>query len=134
MVNMILRYLILLGAFLAIDMVWLGFVAKNFYRQQLGFLMKKNVNWVAAILFYLLFILGLLVFVVNRAVADNSIWAAVLYGALFGLVTYSTYDLTNLSTIRDWPLKITVVDLVWGTTLSSLTSLAGFLIIGALSL
>ena len=107
---------------LAIDMVWLGLVARNFYGKQLGFLMKVNVNWVAAIIFYLIFVAGLLIFVISPALQKESLMSAALMGALFGLVTYATYDLTNLATVKDWPLLVTIVDLIWGTVLATLVS------------
>ena len=110
-------YLIALPVFFAIDMVWLGLIAKGFYRRQIGFLMREGVNWPAAVIFYLLFILGLVVFVVAPAVDDGSWLRALLYGALFGLIAYATYDLTNLATLRDWPLPVTLVDLAWGAVL-----------------
>lgn len=88
-------YGIALSAFFAIDMVWLGLVAKNFYRNQIGFLMTPNINWLAAIIFYLLFIVGLVLFVITPAIETDSWTHALLFGALFGLITYATYDLTN---------------------------------------
>jgi uncharacterized membrane protein len=115
-------YGIALVIFFAIDMVWLGLVAKNFYREQLGFLMAENVNWTAAIIFYLLFIAGLVTFVIQPALAKSSWTHALLLGALFGLITYATYDLTNLATIKNWPLLVTVVDLAWGATLAAAVS------------
>jgi uncharacterized membrane protein len=121
-------YLIALPVFFAIDMVWLGLVAKGFYRRQIGFLMRDGVNWPAAIVFYLVFILGLVVFVVAPAVDEGSWVRAVLFGALFGLVAYATYDLTNLATLRDWPLLLTVVDLVWGAVLAGSVSVATYAI------
>ena len=120
-------YFTTLGAFFAIDMVWLGLMARTFYRKQLDFLLSPNTNWVAAIIFYLLFIVGILVFVVLPSLEDNSIKATILRAALFGLVTYATYDLTNLATVKDWPLLITIVDLAWGTVLSIAVSCVGFL-------
>jgi uncharacterized membrane protein len=111
-------YLVTLVAFLAIDMVWLGVVARTLYRKHLGFLMAPSPNWLAAILFYLLFIVGILVFAVVPGLEDNSLKTTLLRAALFGLVTYATYDLTNLATVKDWPVLITVVDLAWGTVLS----------------
>jgi uncharacterized membrane protein len=121
-------YFIALPIFFALDMVWLGVAAKSFYAKHIGFLMKSNVNWAAAILFYLLFIAGLVVFVVVPAL-DKGSWArALLLGALFGLITYATYDLTNLATLRDWPLLITVVDLIWGTVLAASVSVATYLV------
>lgn len=115
-------YLIALPVFFAIDMFWLGVVAKNFYRQQIGFLMAPNINWTAAIIFYLVFILGLVLFVVSPALAKDSIQHAIVFGALFGFITYATYDLTNLATLKDWPLTLTIVDLVWGSFLASSVS------------
>ena len=120
-------YFATLIAFFAIDMVWLGLIARNFYRQQLGFLLRPDTNWVAAIIFYLLFILGILVFVVLPGLAEDSLKTTILRAALFGLVTYATYDLTNLATVKDWPLLVTIVDLAWGTVLSIAVSCVGFL-------
>jgi uncharacterized membrane protein len=121
-------YLATLIAFLAIDMVWLGLVARTFYRNYLGFLLAPTTNWIAAALFYLLFILGILVFVVVPGLQDNSLKDTLLRGALFGLVTYATYDLTNLATVKNWPVPITVVDMAWGTILSVLVSCISFII------
>mgnify|MGYP000743042421 CR=1 FL=1 len=121
-------YAIALSVFLAIDMVWLGFVAKNFYRQQIGFLMKQDINWTAAIMFYLLYIAGLVAFVITPAIEKASWLHALLFGALFGLITYATYDLTNLATIKDWPLLVTIVDLAWGAFLAALVSVATYFI------
>lgn len=119
-------FAVALPVFFAIDMVWLGLVAKGFYRRQIGALMRTEVNWVAAIVFYLLFILGLVVFVVTPAMDAGSWTQAVWRGALFGLVTYATYDLTNLATLRDWPLPMTLVDLAWGAILASSVAMATY--------
>jgi len=121
-------YAIALSVFLVIDMLWLGFVAKNFYRDQMGTLMKSDINWAAAGAFYLLFALGLVVFVIAPAIEKNSWKHALLFGALFGLVTYATYDLSNLATLKDWPLLVTIVDLVWGTTLAASVSTTTYFI------
>ncbi len=121
-------YAIAFPVFFAIDMVWLGLVAKNFYAKQIGFLMKSNINWTAAIIFYLLFIVGLVLFVVSPALEKHSWMHAVLFGALFGLISYATYDLTNLATMKDWPLLITVVDLIWGSVLASSVSTVTYFI------
>lgn len=121
-------YCIALPIFFAVDMIWLGVVAKNFYANQIGLLMKANVNWAAAILFYLLFIAGIVVFVVAPALDKGSWTHALLFGALFGLITYATYDLTNLATLKDWPLLVTVVDLIWGMVLAASVSTATYLI------
>jgi uncharacterized membrane protein len=121
-------FLTALPVFFAIDMVWLAVVAKNFYQKQVGFLMKPDINWLAAIIFYLLFITGLIVFVIMPAMVKQSWVHALLYGALFGLVTYATYDLTNLATVKDWPLLVTVVDLAWGSVLAASVSVITYLI------
>jgi len=121
-------FLIALPVFFVIDMVWLVLVAKKFYSQQIGFLMRPDINWTAAIIFYLLFIAGLIVFVISPAVEKNSWVHALLYGAFFGLITYATYDLTNLSTLKDWPVLVTVVDLIWGTVLAASVSVVTYLI------
>ncbi|HSF82739.1 MAG TPA: DUF2177 family protein [Anaerolineales bacterium] len=120
-------YLATLIAFFLIDMVWLGVVARNFYRKYLGFLLSPNPNWAAAILFYLLFIGGILIFAVIPGLQAGSLGKALLLGALFGLLSYATYDLTNLATIKDWPLIVTVVDMIWGTVLAASVTWVSFL-------
>jgi uncharacterized membrane protein len=121
-------FFIALPVFFAIDMLWLVLVAKNFYKQQIGFLMKPDINWLAAIIFYLLFITGLIIFVITPAMVRQSWVHALLYGALFGLVTYATYDLTNLATLKDWPLLVTLVDLTWGSILAASVSVITYFI------
>lgn len=123
-------FLIALVVFFAIDMVWLVLVAKKFYQEQIGFLMRPDINWLAAIIFYLLFIAGLVIFVISPAIEKHSWVHALLFGALFGLITYATYDLTNLATLKDWPVLVTVVDLIWGTVLSSSISVITYVIAG----
>ncbi len=111
-------YFIALPVFFIIDMIWLGLVAQQFYASQIGFLMKTEINWVAALIFYFLFIAGLVIFVIQPGI-KKSLKSTLMMGALFGLITYATYDLTNLATIRDWPLLVTVVDLIWGSVLAA---------------
>jgi uncharacterized membrane protein len=111
-------YLIALPIFFLVDMIWLGVIAKNFYKNQIGFLMKPDVNWTAAIIFYLLFLVGVVLFVIEPALEKKDLMFALSRGALFGLITYATYDLTNLATLKDWPLKVVVVDMIWGAVLS----------------
>lgn len=107
--------------FFAVDMLWLGLIAKNLYQKQLGHLLSSDVNWLAAIIFYLLFIFGIVYFVLYPNV-DQSVGKVILSGALFGLIAYATYDLTNLATLKDWPIQITLIDLAWGTFLGASTS------------
>jgi uncharacterized membrane protein len=121
-------YFVTLIAFLAIDMVWLGLVARTVYQKYLGFLLTPTTNWIAAVLFYLLFILGILVFVVVPGLENNSLKETLLRAALFGLITYATYDLTNLATVKNWPVLITVMDMAWGTVLSVLVCYISFLV------
>ncbi len=127
-------YLIALPVFLAIDFVWLTLVAKNFYAKHIGYLMAKSPNLMAALIFYLIFIAGLIVFVITPSL-DKKLWTqALMAGAFFGLVTYSTYDLTNLATIKDWPLIVTIVDLIWGMVLSASVSLVTYYIASKIGL
>lgn len=127
-------YAIALPVFFAIDMLWLGLIAKNFYREQIGTLMKPDVNWTAAVIFYLIFIAGLVTFVISPAVEKNSWTHALIFGAFFGLVCYATYDLTNLAVAKDWPLLVTVVDLVWGAVLAASVSVITYFIADKLGL
>jgi uncharacterized membrane protein len=115
-------YLMTIPVFFAIDMIWLGTVATKFYQSQIGFLLGP-VNWTAAIVFYLLYIVGILIFAVHPALEAQSLSKAIIYGAMFGFFAYVTYDLTNLATLKDWPILVVVVDIVWGTILTS--SVAG---------
>lgn len=115
-------YLFTLLVFLVVDLVWLGVVARGIYREQLRDLLSPQVNWTAALLFYLLYIGGLLFFAVRPALEAGSLGQAFLLGAVFGLITYATYDLTNLATLRGWPVLITVVDIAWGVVLGTLVS------------
>ena len=116
-------YLITFLAFLAIDSLWLGLVAPSFYRSQIGYIKAETPNYFAAGLFYLVFIFGMVVFIVDPGVREGTLIQSVSRGALFGLVTYATYDLTNLATVEGWPVLLTVVDLTWGTVLSAAVTL-----------
>lgn len=115
-------YLISVPVFFVIEIFWLAVVAKPFYQKELaGFL--GPVNWPAAIVFYLLFALGCTVFALMPAASAGFSWkVAAGYGALFGFFTYVTYDLTNLATLKDWPLSVTIVDIIWGTIFVSLVA------------
>lgn len=115
--------------FFAIDMVWLGLLAKNLYRNYLGSFLSDKVNWTAAIIFYLLFIVGIFYFAILPAIEKNSLTKAIIAGVLFGFFTYATYDLTNLATLKNWPLPIVFIDIVWGMILTGLVSTAGYFIV-----
>ena len=127
-------YLIALPVFFAIDLIWLTLVARKFYVAQLGLLMKTNINWTAAIIFYLLFIVGLVIFAIAPAMEKKSIVWAIVMGGLFGFFTYATYDLTNLATLKNWPLSVTVVDMIWGVVLAGSVSTITFFIASKLGL
>lgn len=121
-------YLIALPIFLILDALWLGLIAKTFYAKQIGFLFKTDINWTAALIFYLMFIAALILFVINPAIEKGSLAHALLFGALFGLITYATYDLTNLATLKGWPIMVTMVDLIWGSFVTAAVSSITFLI------
>ena len=124
----ILVYLASVPVFFVIDMIWLGLIAPGFYRAQIGHLLSGTVNWPVAIIFYLLFLVGLMIFVVLPAI-DSRMWThALIFGALFGFFTYATYDLTNWSTLKDWPALVSLVDIAWGTVLSATVALVTYFI------
>lgn len=131
--KLVIGYLLTAVVFFAVDMIWLGFLAKGFYQKHLGNFLSSEVNWKAAIIFYLLFIVGIFIFAILPAIERNSILRAVVLGGLFGFFTYATYDLTNLATLRDWPLRVVFVDIAWGVVLTSLVSTAGFKIMSWLN-
>ena len=112
-------YLITLLIFFAIDLVWLAVIAKNFYRQHIGHLMSADVNWPAALLFYTVYIGGIVFFAIKPAFEAGSASRALAYGAFFGFIAYATYDLTNQATMKNWPVLVTVIDLAWGTVLTA---------------
>lgn len=118
----VILYVLTLAVLFLVDMIWIGVVAKGFYRRHLGAFLSPKVVWPAAVLFYLLFIAGLLVFAVRPALARGEPLQALLLGGFLGLVAYATYDLTNLATFKGWPLAVTVVDLAWGTGLGAVVS------------
>lgn len=127
---MIIRnFFITLVVFLGVDMIWLGVVARKLYSEKLGYIMTSGPKWWAAILFYLVFVIGLQFFVLYPALEKQQLFYALFTGMFFGLVTYATYDLTNLATLKDWPLIITIIDLIWGTALGGLTTLLSFIVI-----
>jgi uncharacterized membrane protein len=113
------QFITTLFVFLFIDLVWLGFIAKKIYDQLLT-PFERTLNWLPAVLTYLLLASGIFIFVLPFA---NNNTKALLYGALFGLITYGVYDLTNLATLKNWPTKLVVIDMIWGSFLCALTAL-----------
>jgi len=118
-------YAVALVVFLVLDAIWLGLIARGFYAKHLGYVLSAHPQWWAALLFYLIFVTGALVFVIIPGIGRGALGVTLLHAALFGLVTYATYDLTNLATIKDWPGIVTIVDLIWGTALSTVVCAAG---------
>lgn len=125
-------YIIAFIIFLAVDAIWLGLVAPKFYKAQIGHLMSDKPNLIAALIFYLIFIIGVVYFVVYPAVEAQSLSKLLISGMLFGFITYATYDLTNLATLKDWPITVTIVDLIWGTTLSTVIGVLTYYIYNGL--
>ena len=121
-------YAISVPVFFVIDFLWLGLIAKPFYDKHLGYILRSQVLWTAAILFYLFFLLGLVVFVIAPAVESGSLTKAILLGLFFGFITYQTYELTNYALVKDWPFIVVLVDIAWGMVLSSLVSAITFLL------
>jgi len=122
MIKLIATYFIALISFFAIDMVWLGVISKNYYKQKLGFILSENPNWAAAIVFYLLFIAGIIFFAINPGLKANDWQVALLNGAVLGALCYATYDLTNMATIAKWPIEIVIIDIIWGMVLTGSVS------------
>lgn len=120
-------YSVTLFVFFAVDIIWLGYVARTFYRKNLHGIISPDVNWKAAGAFYLVYIAGILVFAVIPALQSGRVQTAIVWGGLFGFFTYATYDLTNMATLKNWPLKIVVVDIAWGTVLCSAVATLSFL-------
>lgn len=112
--------------FFAIDLVWLGVVAQGFYQKHLGHLLRPDVVWPAALVFYLMYLAGVLVFAVLPGLEAGSLPRTLALGAFFGLVAYATFDLTCMALFRDFPLVVVVVDLVWGTVLTGTVATASF--------
>lgn len=124
----LVAYLVTAVVFFGLDYVWLSRVAAGFYRDRLGHLLMDQPNLVAAGLFYLAYVAGIVYFAVAPALGSGSAASAFLAGAVLGLVAYGTYDMTNLSTLRDWSVAVTVVDIAWGTLLTGVSAWAGYLL------
>lgn len=122
------QYFVTFIIFLLIDAVWLGFISKNFYPNYIGHLMAQEVNIFPALLFYVLYVVGIVYLVIKPSLEKKSLTKSLIFGALLGLVSYSTYDLTNLATLTNWPVVVTVVDIIWGTILTMSVSGVSYLV------
>tara|TARA_B100000378_G_scaffold175767_1_gene141784 strand:+ start:617 stop:1018 length:402 start_codon:yes stop_codon:yes gene_type:complete len=126
MIQYIIAYLSTTVVFFALDFLWLGTVARSFYFDRIGDLLAQPFNIPAAVIFYLVYIIGILIFAVNPALAGAGIKYALLYGALFGFFCYATYDMTNLATLKNWSMAVVIVDVIWGTVLTATAAGAGY--------
>lgn len=124
----IILYFVTLPILFVIDIVWIGLVANRFYKEQMGDLFAPTINWPPAVLFYLIYIAAIVFFVLTPALEKQSLWYAILAGAFLGLTAYATYDLTNLAVVRNWPLLMSVVDIIWGAFLTAAVSGVAYLI------
>jgi uncharacterized membrane protein len=129
MTDFIVRFVIAGLIFALIDAIWLTLVANKFYKSQIGSLLREKPNMIAATLFYLIYLIGLLVFVINPSLVTDNWRQALGLGALFGFVAYATYDLTNLATLKGFPTKLVIVDLIWGTVVTAVVSVSTFYIV-----
>ena len=126
--KLVLSYLLTTVVFFIIDIAWIGGFAKKFYWGNMGSLLKDDINWAAALIFYLLYIVGIFVFAIMPSVDNDSLKTAIIYGGLFGFFCYATYDLTNLATMKGFPMKVAIVDMIWGVILTGSVATAGFYI------
>lgn len=129
MQDIIVKLLVAGGVMGVLDAIWLTLVANRFYKSQLGNLLLEKPNMVAAILFYVIYVIGTVVFVINPALEKGSIGYAIGAGAFFGFVAYATYDLTNLATLKGFPAKLVVVDLIWGALLTATVATVTYLVV-----
>lgn len=128
MMNYIKIYLVAVPIFFLIDIIWLGFIAKGIYKKYMGHLLAETTNWPVAVLFYLLFIVGIVIFALVPAIQNNSWSQALVLGSLFGFFTYMTFDLTGLAVLKDWSWQIAIIDMIWGMMLTGSVSIITFFI------
>ncbi len=122
----IVAYIASLIVFGALDAIWLTTMTSRIYRPVLGDILLSDLRIAPALAFYLLYPVGLVVFAAMPALRAGSAGTALAHGALFGLIAYATYDLTNYATLRSWTLQITLIDLAYGTVVAALTALAAY--------
>ena len=127
--DLIIKLLVAGGVMGLIDFVWLGFIAKKLYQAEMGSILLDKPNMLPAILFYIIYVVGVVVFVINPAIEKGSLAYAAGYGALFGLVAYATYDLTSLSVLKGFSTKIVVIDLLWGALLTAVVASVTYLVV-----
>lgn len=131
--ELIISFIVAAAVMGVLDYIWLGYVGKKLYYREMGNLLLKKPNMLAALLFYVIYVVGTVVFVVVPALEKESLLYATGMGALFGLVAYATYDLTNLATMKGFSRKIVVIDLLWGALITMLTATGAYLAVQLLS-
>jgi uncharacterized membrane protein len=129
MISYVVAYLATAFAFLCLDFIWLGAVATGFYRSRIGELMLSQPNFMAAGVFYLFYVAGIVYFAVQPAMASGSWTTALVSGAILGFIAYGTYDMTNLATLKGWSPMVSAVDMAWGTILTSFSAVVGYAIV-----
>ena len=125
----IVAYIATAVVFLGLDAIWLSRIALGMYRREIGGLLLDKPNLVIAGLFYLIFVVGIVLLAIFPALNSGTWVNALLMGAVLGLVAYGTYDITNLSTLKNWSMTVTIADLAWGTVLSAVSATAGYLVV-----
>lgn len=126
MTSYIVAYLAAAAVFCLMDFVWLTIIAKNFYQSRMGFLMLDEIKFSAAAAFYLLYLVGLLIFAITPALRQQNWLVAFALSAFLGLIAYASYDLTNLATLKGWSLSLSIVDIAWGMVVSACAGTAGY--------
>lgn len=119
-------YGVVVVVFFAIDLLWLWFAVPRLYRPELGERLRKRPNVPGAIAFYLIYLIGLVALAIGPALKNSDVVEALWRGSLFGLIAYMTYDLTNQTTLKNWPLRLTVIDIIWGVIINTIVSFAGY--------
>ncbi|HKQ45643.1 MAG TPA: DUF2177 family protein [Rhizomicrobium sp.] len=122
-----IAYLVCILVMGGLDFLWLSNTSKPLYHRDLGALLSDDPNMTVAVVFYLVYLVGVVIFAVRPALVSGDWRLAALYGALFGFFCYATYDLTNFATMKVWTLRVTLLDIAWGTILTGVTASAGAL-------
>lgn len=122
----LIAYLVTAIVFLVIDYIWLGIVMKDYFQTQLSHLMADEVNLSIAALFYLFYAAGVVFLCINPALETGNWSKALINGAVLGFLAYGAYDITNMATLRDWPITMSIIDISWGTGLTAISAVAGY--------
>jgi uncharacterized membrane protein len=126
MLKIFYTYILSVPIIFAFDLAWLGLFAKEFYVRQMSPLVQIKFYWPAVVLFYLLYFAGIFIFALYPNLETRDLQKTLLTAAMFGFFCYMTYDLTNLATLKNWPIKLVMVDILWGMTLSTFTAFVAY--------